>query len=205
MRFLLNQKIITNPYGRATKWYKFHQGCDYRAKYTPVYAPLDGIITRKWNSMFGGLSLEIKLKDGYKIIMMHLSDIINRKEAKFKEGEKLCYTGNTGIWTTGPHLHVEVYNPKNERIDPEKYFIKNDKKKPMTMYEKVIELFRKKHTEDEAAIAFVPDDDGRVYLLKGGERREVKTVEKVIEALLAIHAIGITKKNIVEVKEGKPL
>jgi murein DD-endopeptidase MepM/ murein hydrolase activator NlpD len=47
---------------------------------------------------------------------------------KFKQGQVIAFTGNTGALTTGAHLHIDVSKNKLELnnfsnfIDPESYF-----------------------------------------------------------------------------------
>ncbi|MDN8848412.1 M23 family metallopeptidase, partial [Staphylococcus aureus] len=56
---------------------------------------------------------------------LHLSSIL--KTGKVNQGDKFAKTGNSGAWTTGPHLHYQVekgnspYITNKNTIDPEKF------------------------------------------------------------------------------------
>ena len=90
-----------------------HNGQDYRARYEPIYAPLDGIV-RHADSALGGIGLEI---DGgeYKFIVRHLSKVLRLGPVKW--GEQIGVSGATGKVTVGkvlaPHLHLEVIKTVN--------------------------------------------------------------------------------------------
>lgn|GEM_PF-3234749 len=117
------------------RWDHFHIGVDLR---TPqgagmaVYAPEDGYVVRVKVSPYGyGKQLYFKLVSGEVIMFAHLSgfaeqieELVRKRqmnlkrynvelwarkdELKFKKGEILAYTGETGAGT--PHLHLECHN-----------------------------------------------------------------------------------------------
>ena len=95
---------------------RFHQGQDITvAKGTPIYAPANGVVKRAY--YIGGFGNHIKLEHdhGYVTVFAHLSKISVRHGQKFKRGDLIGYTGNTGR-STAPHLHYEVHyygTPKN--------------------------------------------------------------------------------------------
>ncbi len=90
---------------------KKHYGVDIIApKNTPVKAVMDGVV----------IGSDWTLENGKTIIIQHAGDIISvykHNSALLKEigdrvqkGEAIAIIGNTGILTSGPHLHFELWN-----------------------------------------------------------------------------------------------
>lgn len=121
----------------AGTWYYpgggVHLGLDYAAPIgTPVVAPADGIVlyaSNPYSSNNGFLGNYIGHPSGagnsihyltqvsgttYAISMFHLAQegFIASPGAKFKQGEVIARTGNSGN-TSGPHCHMEVINLGN--------------------------------------------------------------------------------------------
>ena len=104
--------VISSPFGwrihPITKKRQFHRGIDIAAPIgTPIFAPMDGVITFAGN--LGGYGLAIEMSSGsYKFRFGHLSRIDVYIGQKVKQGEIIGRVGNTGR-STGPHLHFEVH------------------------------------------------------------------------------------------------
>lgn len=114
---LKKKKISGYSFGSPTFYNSFHTGVDYAAKYVEYYAPFSGKAT-SGEGVQGGKFWQLITPDGHKFIARHLSQII--KTGIVKEGELVAITGNTGKFTTKPHLHQEVYK-NNRLVDPEKF------------------------------------------------------------------------------------
>lgn len=121
--YILN-RAITQRFGRYTGGLMFnggnHYGVDTLHRYDPLYSPVNGTVTRRWNDYGGGLSLEIKSGDMY-WWFMHLSRAIRNIGDQIKIGDRLGTTGNTGNFTTGAHLHTQAMKgaPGNHNaVDP---------------------------------------------------------------------------------------
>ncbi|REI31450.1 peptidoglycan DD-metalloendopeptidase family protein [Staphylococcus felis] len=101
-----------------------HYGIDYATPVgTVIKAPTSGTVSRM--SDHGG-GLVAKLLSGkFTQFFLHLSSIL--KTGKVRQGEAFAKTGNSGAWTTGPHLHYQVekgnspYITNRNTIDPEKF------------------------------------------------------------------------------------
>lgn len=96
-------------------------GADYVANYQNLYMPFTGTITGQYFGTQGGNWLIITDPDGNSLEFAHLDKYICKEGEKVKQGEVIAITGNTGHVTTGPHLHIQIIDNKNRRIDPEKY------------------------------------------------------------------------------------
>lgn len=125
-------------FGQKTFYSSRHLGVDHIVpEGTSVYAPLDCEIVFSGTGVQGGNTIWVKFSDeqlGWLVMRcMHLSRLMPK--GKYKEGDIIGYTGNTGKFTSGPHLHtdisrqkVQITNFKNF-IDPEKYFLERAKNK----------------------------------------------------------------------------
>lgn len=100
-----------------------HMGLDYPVKVgSPIYASAPGYV------IFSGYTAE----DGYMIILEHNNDyttvykhcsVLNKKvRDKVLQGEVIALSGNTGLDTTGPHLHFEIWK-EGQVIDPKTVLI----------------------------------------------------------------------------------
>ena len=121
MRFILEDWKIITRFGASTPYQKNHRGTDYRARYQPVYAPETGEITKvnSWGYQ-GGWWLEMRADSGYTLKFAHLS-AYRASLGRVEQGQTIAISGNTGAYTTGPHVHFEVWKD-GVRIDPEIYF-----------------------------------------------------------------------------------
>ena len=119
---------ITCKYNALT-----HRGVDvvkYKHETTYIIAHTEGIVTSyatghvndkkaKGTASYGNY-VKIKHPDGYFTLYAHLKSVYVKKGQKVKTGEKIGFMGNTGK-SYGSHLHFEVRNKKDKRIDPTKY------------------------------------------------------------------------------------
>jgi len=83
-----------------------HNGIDFEAPTgTRLYAPHDGKITEILNK--DGKGIRLKGKE-YTSLFYHLSEWVCELGQKVKAGDLIGLTGNTGRYTTAPHLHWGV-------------------------------------------------------------------------------------------------
>ena len=120
---------------------KAHHGNDYNFVYEELKSPVSGTVNGNNGHGFtvndGGIGYDgdgtgwgnrivIKLDDGSGRSMLfgHLSKMNVKSGDKVKVGQVIGVTGNSGEQTTGPHLHVELVDPKHSNrasdrtIDP---------------------------------------------------------------------------------------
>ncbi|MCG1653427.1 phage tail tape measure protein [Staphylococcus epidermidis] len=90
-----------------------HFGIDYGAPYgTTINATNDGNV-KAIHNLGGGLVARL-LTGQFTLFFMHLSKIL--KQGKIKAGEPMAKTGNSGQWTTGPHVHIQVERGRHDDI-----------------------------------------------------------------------------------------
>lgn len=186
MRFPLNKEI--------QKWYKFgdwtfynkkHRGTDYKALIGhKLYAPTDGYITT-FSDHGGGNWINFKDDRGYIWQFAHLDRYV--KFGQVKEGEHIAYTGNTGAWTTGAHLHIQIKNRLKIFIDPEIY-IKQRKERYMEelkrLETKIDRVSKDRHKEVLDLWKAMKDRmDTETNLLKAIEKNKCKCTGKTVKAL----------------------
>ena len=94
---------------------------DYVADYDPIYAPFDGKL-ETYAGVQGGNWLRLIRDNGDKLEFAHLSHYYITNGFCIS-GQPIAVTGNTGSITTGPHLHLQIFNKAGIRLDPEKYFM----------------------------------------------------------------------------------
>lgn len=101
---------------------KLHTGLDFRAPVgTPVYATADGRVKHAGRSSNGyGIHIDLDHGYGYASKYAHLSKITVAEGSKVKRGDKIGYSGNTGL-SKGPHLHYEITRD-GQKIDPVDFF-----------------------------------------------------------------------------------
>lgn len=105
-----------------------HNGVDYHAPVgTPVWAVSDGTVTKAGWDYGGGNVVCIKHVMSFETCYMHLSKILVKAGQKVAQKLVIAESGNTGAYTTGPHLHFGLKrggswsNPLNQnfpRADP---------------------------------------------------------------------------------------
>lgn len=114
---LIKRKIDGYTFGQTTFYHTKHTGTDYQANYVNYYAPFDGYASGG-SGPEGGTWWQLTRSDGTKFVARHLSQLI--RAGNVKEGDLVAVTGNSGAYTTNPHLHQEVYI-KGKLSDPEKF------------------------------------------------------------------------------------
>ncbi len=100
-----------------------HNGVDYHAPVgTPVWAVSDGTVTRAGWDEGGGNIVCIKHVMSFESCYMHLSKILVKVGQRIAQKTVLAESGNTGKYTTGPHLHFGLKrggswsNPLNQNF-----------------------------------------------------------------------------------------
>lgn len=147
-------RILEDATNQITQNYKqgMHYGIDvvkYKGKLCNVLAHSDGVVVwiqtgqknnRKatGNASYGNC-VKIKHNNGMFTLYAHLKSVNVSLNEKVKKGQVIGYMGNTGN-SSGAHLHFEVRNKNNVRIDPTPYLegdFSNNKKITYQVYDNV--------------------------------------------------------------------
>ncbi|WP_354640975.1 M23 family metallopeptidase [Kitasatospora camelliae] len=113
----VTQHGLSAGFGQSgVNWAARHTGIDFPVvPGTPVRAATDGVVTTRWDSSYGYLSI-VTASDGTQTWYAHQRSYRIRK-GPVKAGDVIGYSGSTGN-STGPHLHFEVRPNGESPIDP---------------------------------------------------------------------------------------
>ncbi len=120
---------ITSPFGMRYhpvkhRWI-LHEGVDFAAAMgTPVYAARAGTVVSVKHQTGGGNVVTIDHGGGVRTQYLHLSAFETQAGAKVSAGQRIARSGNTGRYTTGPHLHFNV-SVNGQVTDPIVYLRKH--------------------------------------------------------------------------------
>jgi len=160
---------ISQRWGENAEYYKTnlgmlgHNGVDFACPVgTPVYACHDGTIQFSGIDSVRSLTVCIDTPNGLlRTLYCHLSESKVQVGQVVKRGELIALSGNTGSFTTGPHLHLgtrplpaKMDNGWNGAANPFNYFdgtypntfVKEEIKLPehFLNFQKALEDFQKK-------------------------------------------------------------
>lgn len=122
---------ISSPYGmrwhKIRKMHTMHHGIDIPAPIgTNVIAVQDGVVASiEYNNLYVGNVIVIN-HGSVTSRYVHLHKIKVSPGQRVKAGQVIALSGNTGKWTTGPHLHFEI-KAKGVLVNPLSY-VKQPKK-----------------------------------------------------------------------------
>lgn len=107
---------ITNEFDAS----KNHFGIDLASNLNePVLSVLPGTIVLVGWTIETGYVIQVQHKNNLISIYKHNSQLLKKTGDKVNAGEPIAIIGNTGEYSTGPHLHFEIWyngnplNPKN--------------------------------------------------------------------------------------------
>lgn len=102
---------------------KGHVGVDFSVKKgTPVFASAGGIIIFADHTVDYGNMIIIDHGSGYLTKYLHCSVLLKKEREVVEQGEMIALSGNTGVKTTGPHLHFEIWQ-NGKPIEPKAILI----------------------------------------------------------------------------------
>ena len=100
---------------------KKHFGVDIIAeKDSPVKCILDGVvINADWSAKTGN-TISIQHRNNIVSVYKHNSKLLKNTGENVKAGEAIAIIGNTGLHSSGPHVHFELWN-MGQPVDPLDY------------------------------------------------------------------------------------
>lgn len=111
--------IVTNKFNANAK----HYGVDIVApKNEAIKAVYDGtVIFSEWSSQTGHV-IAVQHTNNVISIYKHNSVILKKQGVRVKAGESIAIIGESGEYSTGPHLHFELWI-NGSAVNPENYII----------------------------------------------------------------------------------
>lgn len=108
--------VISSEYG--SRWGEFHYGVDIADQLgTPIQSVMGGTVVEAGPASGFGQWVRVLQDDGTTAVYGHINDIYVQEGQRVNAGEVIASVGNKG-WSTGPHLHLEIWDAANNKIDP---------------------------------------------------------------------------------------
>lgn len=110
---------VTNKFNSSEQ----HFGTDIVSKpNATVLATLSGTVIMSTWTLDAGYIIEIQHDHGLISVYKHNSQLLKKTGSIVKAGEPIAIIGNTGEYTTGPHLHFELWH-KGKPVDAENFIV----------------------------------------------------------------------------------
>jgi murein DD-endopeptidase MepM/ murein hydrolase activator NlpD len=107
---------LTSVFG--ARWGTSHLGIDIaNAIGTPIYAFTDGVVEKAGAASGFGLWVVLRHPDGTHSVYGHVNRMFVQEGQRVQAGEQIAEVGNRGH-STGPHLHLEIWDSNRTKIDP---------------------------------------------------------------------------------------
>jgi murein DD-endopeptidase MepM/ murein hydrolase activator NlpD len=107
---------LTSVFG--SRWGVSHNGIDIAGPIgTPIYALTDGVVEEAGPASGFGLWVVLRHTDGSQSVYGHVNRMFVHVGEKVEAGEEIAEIGNRG-YSTGPHLHFEIWDSGGTKINP---------------------------------------------------------------------------------------
>ncbi|MPY78828.1 MAG: peptidoglycan DD-metalloendopeptidase family protein [Actinophytocola sp.] len=104
--------------GFGARWGTSHEGIDIaNAIGTPIVSVADGTVIEAGPASGFGLWVKVRHDDGTVTVYGHVNEIIAGTGQRVSAGEQIATIGDRG-YSTGPHLHFEVWLGGSAKVDP---------------------------------------------------------------------------------------
>lgn len=111
--------IVTSAFDSDIK----HFGVDIAASPNEsVLAVLDGVVIFGAYTAETGYVIAVQHSQDFISVYKHCDSLLRREGDIVKGGEAIALVGNTGLLSSGPHLHFELWH-KSKAVDPQKYIV----------------------------------------------------------------------------------
>lgn len=100
-----------------------HYGVDVVTKENElIKSSLNGVVVfSSWTSETGHV-IAVQHENNLLSLYKHNSVLLKEQGERVEAGEAIAIIGNSGKWSSGPHLHFELWH-NNKPVDPEKYIL----------------------------------------------------------------------------------
>jgi murein DD-endopeptidase MepM/ murein hydrolase activator NlpD len=107
---------LTSVFG--SRWGRSHNGIDIAGPIgTPIYALTDAVVEEAGPATGYGLWVVLRHTDGTQSVYGHVNRMFVEEGDRVDAGEMIAEIGNRG-YSTGPHLHLEVWSADGSKINP---------------------------------------------------------------------------------------
>jgi len=109
--------IVTNKFDPASK----HYGVDIvSVQNEAIKATLDGVVIFTGWTLETGYTINIQHENDLVSVYKHNSALLKDQGSNVKAGEAIAIIGSTGEYSTGPHLHFEIWY-KGVPVNPNEF------------------------------------------------------------------------------------
>lgn len=110
---------ISSGYG--SRWGEFHYGLDFADQLgAPIHSVSSGTVIEAGPASGFGLWVRVAQDDGTIAVYGHVNEMFARAGQRVNAGDVIATVGNRGN-STGPHLHLEIWDQGGAKIDPMAY------------------------------------------------------------------------------------
>ncbi len=110
---------VTNRFDAAG----IHYGVDIVSNLNePILSVLDGTVVFSGWTLEAGFVISIQHRNNLISIYKHNSQLLKEMGNRVRAGEPIAIIGNTGEYTTGPHLHFELWHD-GKPLNPNDYIV----------------------------------------------------------------------------------
>jgi len=110
---------ISSGYG--ARWGTMHYGIDFAdALGAPIKSVSNGTVIEAGPASGFGLWVRVLQDDGTTAVYGHVNDMYVQAGQRVNAGDVIATVGNRGQ-STGPHLHLEIWDQNGNKIDPHPY------------------------------------------------------------------------------------
>ncbi|MEV0247324.1 M23 family metallopeptidase [Nocardia sp. NPDC050712] len=107
---------ISSEFG--SRWGGFHYGVDIAdALGTPIHSAMGGTVIEAGPASGFGQWVRVQQDDGTIAVYGHVNDYYVHAGQRVEAGEVIASVGSRGQ-STGPHLHLEIWDEDGDKIDP---------------------------------------------------------------------------------------
>ena len=111
--------VVSSGFG--SRWGAMHNGVDFADSIgAPIHSVENGTVIDAGPASGFGQWVRVKNDDGTTAVYGHVNEILSSVGQRVNAGDVIATVGNRGN-STGPHLHLEIWDPNDVKIDPAPY------------------------------------------------------------------------------------